>query len=233
MFKNKLLKCEIDGDDLNILQTYDAPTGTYYLDAFNDQLVACCSGAFKILDFDGKEVQSFKRSGFETPIAVSTKQKRFYHKTDNSEVIGRKLSDGNEVFNFKDDSLSSVSGIALDCQDNVYATGFSSKNLVQISKNRRKHRVLVEKFNKVTKPATVEKRRRRRQRRWWTRPWLSPERRRSFGLYDQLMTKLRREDRQSFLHFLRMPTEMFDEILQRVGPRIAKQNTFYKNPLEP
>ena len=25
----------------------------------------------------------------------------------------------------------------------------------------------------------VERRRRRRQRRWWTRPWLSPERRRS------------------------------------------------------
>lgn len=78
----------------------------------------------------------------------------------------------------------------------------------------------------------VERRRRRRQRRWWTRPWLSPERRRSFGLYDQLMTELRREDRQSFVHFLRMPTEMFDEILQ-VGPRIAKQNTFYRNPLEP
>ncbi|CAG2206516.1 unnamed protein product [Mytilus edulis] len=78
----------------------------------------------------------------------------------------------------------------------------------------------------------VERRRRRRQRRWWTRPWLSPERRCSFGLYDQLMTELRREDRQSFVHFLRMPTEMFDEILQ-VGPRIAKQNTFYRNPLEP
>ncbi|CAG2228170.1 unnamed protein product [Mytilus edulis] len=78
----------------------------------------------------------------------------------------------------------------------------------------------------------VERRRRRRQRRWWTRPWLSPERRCSFGLYDQLMTELRREDRQSFVHFLRMPTEMFDEILQ-VGPRIAKKNTFYRNPLEP
>ncbi|CAG2229278.1 unnamed protein product [Mytilus edulis] len=78
----------------------------------------------------------------------------------------------------------------------------------------------------------VERRRRRRQRRWWTRPWLSPERRRSFGLFDQLMTELRREDRQSFVHFIRMPTEMFDEILQ-VGPRIAKQNTFYRNPLEP
>ncbi|CAC5415516.1 unnamed protein product [Mytilus coruscus] len=150
MYKNKLLKCEIDGDDLNILETYDAAAGTYTIDAFNDHLVTCCSGAFKILDSDGKEVQSFKRSCFETPIAVSPKQKRFNHKTDNDEVIGR-----NEVFNFKDHSLSSVSGVALDCQDNVYATGFSSKNLVQISKNRRKHRVLVEKFNKVTKPASI------------------------------------------------------------------------------
>ena len=77
------------------------------------------------------------------------------------------------------------------------------------------------------------RRRRRRQRRWWSRAWLSPERRLQFGLYDQLMMELRREDQRSFMNFMRMPTEMFDEILDRVGPRIAKQHTFWRAPLDP
>ena len=32
---------------------------------------------------------------------------------------------------------------------------------------------------------------------------------------------------------LRMPTEMFDELLARMGPRITKQHTSYREPLEP
>ena len=54
----------------------------------------------------------------------------------------------------------------------------------------------------------------RRRRRWWCRAWLSPERRRHFGLYDQLMTELRREDQKAFVNFLRISPEMFDEILE-------------------
>lgn len=77
------------------------------------------------------------------------------------------------------------------------------------------------------------RRRRRQRRRWWSRAWLSPERRRQFGLYDQLMVELRREDSQSFTNFMRMPPEMFDELLRRIGPRISKQHTFFRAPIEP
>ena len=89
---------------------------------------------------------------------------------------------------------------------------------------------------------TYEQNRRRqhRQWRWWSRAWLSPERRlqfglydQHFGLYDQLMMEPRREDQRSFMNFMRMPTEMCDEILDRVGPRIAKQHTFWRAPLDP
>ena len=73
----------------------------------------------------------------------------------------------------------------------------------------------------------------RRPRRWWCRAWLSPERRRHFGLYDRLITELWREDGKSFLNFLRMPPDMFDEILERVGPRITKQRTHFRDPLDP
>ena len=58
------------------------------------------------------------------------------------------------------------------------------------------------------------RRHRRQQRSCWVRPWLSAERRLQFGHYDRLM-----EDQQSFFNFLRMPPEMFDELLNRVGPR--------------
>ena len=75
--------------------------------------------------------------------------------------------------------------------------------------------------------------RRKALRKCWSRAWLGPQRRRQFGLYDQLMVELRREDPKSFINFMRMPPEMFDEILQRVGPRITKQYTFFRAPLEP
>jgi len=76
------------------------------------------------------------------------------------------------------------------------------------------------------------RRRRRRDRRelrsCWVGPWLSAERRLKFGYYDRLMAELRMEDQQSFFNFLRMPPQMFDELLNRVGPRCHKNG----HPLE-
>ena len=75
------------------------------------------------------------------------------------------------------------------------------------------------------------RRRRRRRRQFWVRPWIG--RRVEFGMYDQLMVELRNEDQKSFKNFLRMPPQMFDELLGRLGPRITKQHTSYRAPLEP
>ena len=75
------------------------------------------------------------------------------------------------------------------------------------------------------------RRKRRGRRRFWVRPWIG--RRRQFGLYDQLLMELRNEDQASFKNFMRMPPEMFDELLTRVGPGITKQNTHYREALDP
>lgn len=82
---------------------------------------------------------------------------------------------------------------------------------------------------------THKKRMRRggQRRRYWSRSWLRPERRRQFGLYDQLMVELRQEDPVAFRNFMRMPPEMFQEILTRVEPRITKKQTWMREPLEP
>jgi len=75
--------------------------------------------------------------------------------------------------------------------------------------------------------------RRRRPRRFQTRPWLTEERRRLYGHYTRLMEELRVEDPQFFFNYLRMKPAMFDELVQRVGPRIEKQDTRMRKALSP
>ncbi|XP_060780515.1 putative nuclease HARBI1 [Neoarius graeffei] len=47
------------------------------------------------------------------------------------------------------------------------------------------------------------------------------------------MAELRAEDQASFHNFLRMPAVMFDELRQRVGPRITKKDTRFRPALDP
>ena len=76
-------------------------------------------------------------------------------------------------------------------------------------------------------------RRKARPRRCWVRPWLDVGRRLQFGHYHRLMPELRHEDPASFFNFLRVPPEMFDELLARLGPRCTKQDTRYRKAIEP
>ena len=77
------------------------------------------------------------------------------------------------------------------------------------------------------------RRRRRRQqiRAVWTRNWIT--RRPQQGLYDRLLVELRNEDPRSFQNFMRMPPDMFDELVQRLTPRITKKTTNWRSSLEP
>ena len=47
------------------------------------------------------------------------------------------------------------------------------------------------------------------------------------------MRELRMEDTTSFFNYLRMQPAMFDEILNRVGPRIQKKDTNLRKCLDP
>jgi len=74
-------------------------------------------------------------------------------------------------------------------------------------------------------------RRGQRGRCAWTRGWIS--RRKQVGVCHQHMVELRREDPTAFKNFMRMPPEMYDEILTRIEHRLTKQHTWYREPLEP
>jgi len=81
----------------------------------------------------------------------------------------------------------------------------------------------------------MHRRRRRRRRRVvrnvWVRDWIS--RRPQLGLYDRLMVELRNEDPRAFKNFMRMPPDMFDEIVQRLTPALTKETTNWRPPLDP
>ena len=47
------------------------------------------------------------------------------------------------------------------------------------------------------------------------------------------MVELRTDDPRNFKKFLGMPTEMYDEIFERVRHRLWKQHTWYRETLDP
>ena len=73
--------------------------------------------------------------------------------------------------------------------------------------------------------------RRRRQRSVWVRPWLL--RREAFGHYNVLMQELATESESDFINFMRMDPRMFAEVVERVTPRIQRQDTNFRRALEP
>ena len=85
----------------------------------------------------------------------------------------------------------------------------------------------------------IRRRRQRRQRRRrpamplcrriWAREWLL--RRPRFGIHDHLLQELNKEDPRSFRNFVRLSPELFDEMVQRLTPHLAKKETRLRSPL--
>ena len=73
----------------------------------------------------------------------------------------------------------------------------------------------------------------RRPRRFWVRSWLTEQQRLFFGQYNRLMSQLRLEDVESFINFVRMPPQLFDEINQRIRLRVGRHATKYRKALDP
>jgi len=63
----------------------------------------------------------------------------------------------------------------------------------------------------------------------WVRQWLL--RRPMYGQYEKLMHELTTEDQTSFNNFLRVDANIFMELLHEVGPRIEKQDNFFRKAL--
>ncbi|KAJ8019712.1 hypothetical protein HOLleu_41400 [Holothuria leucospilota] len=73
----------------------------------------------------------------------------------------------------------------------------------------------------AVKSEQAKRRRRRRTRRaCWTISWLL--RRPEYGQYEKLMVELAREDPTAFGNFQRIDQDLFQELLDRVGPGMTR-----------
>lgn len=112
-----------------------------------------------------------------------------------------------------------------------------------IKRKRQAHRLLqqidtfqVELFNAKLKLLEIQQaeangNRKSAKRRLWAKSWLL--RRPLYGQYERLLRELTAEDIAGYKNFLRMNPEMFHDLLARVGPKIEKQDTFWRTALEP
>ena len=71
---------------------------------------------------------------------------------------------------------------------------------------------------------------RRRQRRWWVGRWISlwPEQ----GAYGNLMMLLRNEDVAAFHNFTRLSPQLLLDLVERITPRLHKEDTWNGDSLE-
>jgi hypothetical protein len=64
----------------------------------------------------------------------------------------------------------------------------------------------------------------------WVREWLT--RRHWFGQYDSLLTELHKEDQRGYKNYLRITPDLFQEMAEKLTPRLQKQSTFMREPLQ-
>ena len=76
-----------------------------------------------------------------------------------------------------------------------------------------------------------QRKRRQRRRRWWVRPWIA--RREQFGAYHALMSEMEGEDPESFVNFVRMDIQHFQQLLVAVTPLILKEETLMRGSIPP
>ena len=70
----------------------------------------------------------------------------------------------------------------------------------------------------------------RKKKSVWMRSWL--QRWVFLGQYEKLVAELRGEDLRGFRNYMRISPELFQELLERVGPRLMK-DAFVRKALEP
>ena len=54
-----------------------------------------------------------------------------------------------------------------------------------------------------------------------------------YGQYEKLVAELREEDARGYKNYMRISPELFQELLERVGPRLEKGDTFMRKALRP
>ncbi|KAL4152672.1 hypothetical protein QTP88_000505 [Uroleucon formosanum] len=101
--------------------------------------------------------------------------------------------------------------------------------ILLISNHCKRKMILTEGLVEVIRELITLKRGNRKSKKLWVRSWIG--RRNQLGISDTLLKELAVEDTSSYINFLRINEEMFNVLLQKVAPKIQKQNTMMREAL--
>ena len=65
----------------------------------------------------------------------------------------------------------------------------------------------------------------------WTKAWY--KRREELGWYNTLLRELATEEEKDYFNFMRMDEDFFNEIVERIGPSIARKRSNFRPPMPP
>jgi hypothetical protein len=71
----------------------------------------------------------------------------------------------------------------------------------------------------------------RKPRSCWVRPWI--KRRKELGHFATLLRELALEDPTSFRNYSRVDVDMFEELLERLEPRLQRRKQNWREPISP
>ena len=104
------------------------------------------------------------------------------------------------------------------------------KYIISVRHDKLKYQQLSEEVS-LKKRADIA-RRKKRQRSCWVKSWLSVNQRNQLGHNSTLINReLRHEDVTTYKNYLKISTDLFDEILSRITPSTIKPKSRYREPL--
>ncbi|XP_033761522.1 uncharacterized protein LOC117343287 [Pecten maximus] len=151
--RSMVLRCQLNHEDLVIKDKIRVPVDVRCMSVLNDVIFAGSRSAVSMVTLDGVTIDTIPKTGGNTYIATSSLQRKFFHK-DGDNILCRTL-DGNELFRYENSRLVDPRGMCLDHDDNLYVCGYKSQNLIKISPDGQKGRVVLNRLHKITRPMAI------------------------------------------------------------------------------
>ncbi|XP_069114358.1 uncharacterized protein [Argopecten irradians] len=148
-----ILRCQLHYEDLTITQKIRVPLDARCLSVLNDVIFLGSRKTVSRITLEGVTMDTISKAGGNTYIATSSTQQRFFHK-DGDNILCRTL-DGEVLFKYENKHLVDPRGMCLDHDENLYVCGYKSHNIIKISPDGEKGRVVLNRLHKITRPMAI------------------------------------------------------------------------------
>jgi hypothetical protein len=138
----------------NIVQTVGVNGDSFSLNINKNKLIVAGSADIATYDKSGQVISTIN-SRIKQYTHISC-YKSFLYYTDDGNSLICKTTSGEECFRFLHADVKGINGIACDKMGNIYVTGQTSNNVVQIKKDGSGHTILLSKDDGIQSPEYID-----------------------------------------------------------------------------